>query len=728
MHDKGVIAMKRVECLVVLSLAFLTLVPNAFAQSTGQMYWIDNLSNNIERADLDGSNPEVYLNSPLGEARDIAIDAAVGKVYWTEFSLREIRRANFNGSAPEVVLSWVSAPEGIALDVTSGKVYWSSRSNDQIERADLDGNNQEVVVSGLSDPYGIAVDAAGGKLYWANSTSATIQRANLDGSNPEGVVTTGLTRPWDVALDTVAGKIYWTDTDAGKIQRADLDGSNVEDVRTGENYPETLAIDVSGGKVYWSGSSVQAVRRSNLDGSNIEEFLTALSNPSGLDLDTSAGKLYVSDRSYDKIVRSNLDGSSAEDAIVGLNPQGIAPDFLNGYLYRTDFHGNIYRTTVGGTILDDRIVEGLGHLGGITLDVAGGKMYWGNLDAGQIQRANLDGSGVESVVSGVSPNHLVLDAADRTVYWTSSGDNKIQRVNTDGTGLEDLIVGPNGFRAYAINFETAKMYWSISNNDTIWTASLDGSDVQTVVVPGAQLPRGLAIETGDDQIYLTEDLGRIMRANLDGSGAVTLVSGLRSAGQIVLGLETMTPTTLAWSRAVPAKNGVEISWGLAETESHTVFELWRAEAPAWAFRAVSGAAIAIDGGTYRALDTSVEPGGSYRYRVDIFDDESRRVLFETEAVTTPRPEFSLEQNWPNPFNPTTHIVFQLPEPMPVRLSVFDPEGKLVVTLFAGTAAPGRREVMWRGTDADGRPVSSGIYFYRLQAGKQVLTKKMLLLK
>ena len=89
---------------------------------------------------------------------------------------------------------------------------------------------------------------------------------------------------------------------------------------------------------------------------------------------------------------------------------------------------------------------------------------------------------------------------------------------------------------------------------------------------------------------------------------------------------------------------------------------------------------------------------------------------------------SLDQNFPNPFNPNTTISFTLPATSSVRLSVYDPEGKLVIVLVDDVLPQGFNEATWDSRDARGNPVSSGVYFYRLTAGNRTLTKKMVLLK
>ncbi|HXX65023.1 MAG TPA: FlgD immunoglobulin-like domain containing protein, partial [Bacteroidota bacterium] len=88
--------------------------------------------------------------------------------------------------------------------------------------------------------------------------------------------------------------------------------------------------------------------------------------------------------------------------------------------------------------------------------------------------------------------------------------------------------------------------------------------------------------------------------------------------------------------------------------------------------------------------------------------------------------------YPNPFNPTTQIRFSLPNVSTVSLVVYNILGQRIATLASGLAAAGEHVVTWNGRDQAGRAVSSGVYFYRLQAtgseGTFTNIKKMLLLK
>jgi hypothetical protein len=100
----------------------------------------------------------------------------------------------------------------------------------------------------------------------------------------------------------------------------------------------------------------------------------------------------------------------------------------------------------------------------------------------------------------------------------------------------------------------------------------------------------------------------------------------------------------------------------------------------------------------------------------------------TAKNTTLPDRFALYQNHPNPFNPTTEISFDLPEAANARLVIYNIMGQRVVTLVDRFTEAGTHSVTWNSTDDQGHRVGSGVYFYRLEAGAFVDTKKMILLK
>lgn len=91
-------------------------------------------------------------------------------------------------------------------------------------------------------------------------------------------------------------------------------------------------------------------------------------------------------------------------------------------------------------------------------------------------------------------------------------------------------------------------------------------------------------------------------------------------------------------------------------------------------------------------------------------------------------EFDLKQNYPNPFNASTTIKYDLKEPTNVKLYIYDILGKRIATLANELQSPGRKSIIWNGTDQNGNPVSTGVYFYNMIIDEDTFTKKMLLLR
>ncbi len=150
----------------------------------------------------------------------------------------------------------------------------------------------------------------------------------------------------------------------------------------------------------------------------------------------------------------------------------------------------------------------------------------------------------------------------------------------------------------------------------------------------------------------------------------------------------------------------------------------------------AGCGIAQDTGTYQTIGCSFEFGGlvdgaSPSTKSELMDEYLDHFGLTGTGVADGEqaaPRFALEQNRPNPFNPATTIAFELPEAGRVELSVYSAAGRRVAVLVDGDAIAGRHMATWNGTDETGRPVASGVYFFRLTRGSESVTRKGVLLK
>ncbi len=100
----------------------------------------------------------------------------------------------------------------------------------------------------------------------------------------------------------------------------------------------------------------------------------------------------------------------------------------------------------------------------------------------------------------------------------------------------------------------------------------------------------------------------------------------------------------------------------------------------------------------------------------------------TSNTEVPLSLIDLKQNYPNPFNPTTKIEFELKTSRLVNLKIYNAKGQLVKTLVNSKLDKGLHSIIWDGSDNQNKKHASGIYFYRLENGNQIITKKMIMIK
>jgi subtilisin family serine protease len=140
--------------------------------------------------------------------------------------------------------------------------------------------------------------------------------------------------------------------------------------------------------------------------------------------------------------------------------------------------------------------------------------------------------------------------------------------------------------------------------------------------------------------------------------------------------------------------------------------------------------------SYFFVDTTAVPGGTYEYRlapvsVNGLPLETQPLTAQvtfTPSDTTNLPPFALHQNVPNPFNPETAIAFDMRRSAHVRLTIYNAIGQEVRVLVDELRPAGQYTEVWDGTAASGRPLASGVYFYRLAAGPFFDAKKMILIR
>ena len=149
-----------------------------------KIYWADDISNTISRANLDGTGQELsFLTTGVIAPFDIEVDPLNGKIYWTEVGpSNDIKRANLSdGSNVEKVIEKLNWCQGIAIDYIRNRIYYNVLSG-QVYGASLDDPSDAQAITGLNVSFDLDVDIATGTLYLASGSGLK----NLTKANPDG--------------------------------------------------------------------------------------------------------------------------------------------------------------------------------------------------------------------------------------------------------------------------------------------------------------------------------------------------------------------------------------------------------------------------------------------------------------------------------------------------------------------------------------------------------------
>jgi len=173
-------------------------------------------------------------------------------------------------------------------------------------------------------------------------------------------------------------------------------------------------------------------------------------------------------------------------------------------------------------------------------------------------------------------------------------------------------------------------------------------------------------------------------------------------------------------------DAVLLTWSVSASSSFEGFNIYRSSGGEDAFVQLNNELIRpASEASYR--DDTALPGTSYLYRIGAVSREGEWSS-QTISIALPPKPTTLYQNYPNPFNPSTAIAFYLPSQQQVGLVIYDVSGAEVKTLVEGLKPAGKHIVNWDGRNGAGVRVSSGVYYYRLTAGREVITKKLVLVR
>ncbi len=453
-------------------------------------------------------------------------------------------------------------------------------------------------------------------------------------------------------------------------------------------------------------------------------------------------RIYSSSQNGD-IDRTNLDGTNQ----VAMKPTGSA-----------------HQQFINSLVLDKNNSSILYYAGGTSATTTG---IWRNNNIANGTNttgwAYLTGTDVGSAQAQVSAIAVSKTNSANVVYYgTDEGHvRKITNANGTPTISGDLNAGlPAGYvSCVAIdptNSEKAIVVFSNYNLQSLWYTTNGGTswtDIEGNLAgdsgPSIRWAEIFYVETVP-HIFLATSVGVYYTASLSGGTTVwtqeavntignvvsvhmdyrpadkILVVGTHGRGAFQTQIQSPLPVELnAFTHTVSGRN-VTLSWSTVSEVNNSGFDVERkAQDLEWKKAGfIKGYGNSSVTRNYTFTDNNLTPG-RYEYRIKQIDYNGNFRYYNLEgSVNIGVPDkFALEQNYPNPFNPTTKIRFDIPTTEFVTLKIFDVTGREIRTVVNEKLNAGIYE-----REFDGAGLTSGIYFYRLEAGDFKATKKMIMLK
>ena len=418
----------------------------ALDESGGKIYWTDWGTRRIHRSNLDGSGVEALVTAGLSYPRGIALDVSGGKIYWTDWGTDKIQRSNLDGSGVEdLVTTGLQDPSGIALDVSGGKMYWTDQGTDKIQRANLDGSGvEDLVTTGLDVPTSIAL---GFGLPVAAGTDLVIRTSVSDNTVPQSQsFTLWATVRNNGTEQAAATKLRYYRSDDATIEASDTEVgvSSVNSLASSATGDYSIDLTAPGSMgTYYYGACVESVSGESNTGNNCSSGVNVtvtgspdliVESPTVDDNTPTTGQSItfsatVRNQGTEQAAATTMRYYRSDDATIDASDTDVGTDDVSGL-------------SAGDTSAESISLNAPSDVG---------TYYYGacvESVSGESNTGNNCSSAVSITVAAVTPPGA--EVANR-MYWTDSGTDKIQRSNLDGSGVEDLVTTgleePRGHRA-----------------------------------------------------------------------------------------------------------------------------------------------------------------------------------------------------------------------------------------------------------------------------------------
>jgi Low-density lipoprotein receptor repeat class B/Secretion system C-terminal sorting domain len=547
---------------------FLFILSNLVAQQ--KIYWANN-NVGIMSANIDGTNSKIIIKNRILRINSHDIDTVNNKIFWTDDLKILIGKSNLDGSNSEIFTGLASStPRNIRVDNINNKIYWLEQTAKKMFRANLDGTAREIVISNLPDGYNtFELDLKNGKIFWIDGTNNKIVKTNLDISVKEdiAIVAQGVAIS-NLKLDYINKRIYWStveysDSIVNTIKTKTFLGLDEKTIFSRkystsyffffefeinpiqntiyiiDQFPTTGALGFLIGKLDGTGLTVPFGWGVSPTFSN---YRTDLKNNKIYAIGGFNGGAKIFQLSIYSTPPNTQYTYQAVTKETIISPNGIAVDKNAGKMYWTDpSNDKIQRANIDGSSIEDLVSTPFSKPMGIALDLVNKHMYWTERHTNSIKRANLDGTNVQTILSSLlfPPNCIALDVPNKKIYYALEGLTGLYRANFDGTGRALVFRSLSIMNQFALDLDNRKIYWSEAfisktiGSDAIIRTNMDAPPSDTIFATKRDTifrksftqDGGIALDVTNKKIYWIVD-SVLQRVNFDGTNPVNLINNL----------------------------------------------------------------------------------------------------------------------------------------------------------------------------------------------------------
>lgn len=481
----------------------------------------------IEVSWLDGTNRKVIYKSTTDNPRELAVNPVKGYLYWIDYGqFPMIARSWLDGTNRKpIVTSGISNPRDLTIDIATHDVYWVDSMKDAIFKVAYKGGNRQVIRRNLPSPKGLSI--LKGDLYWVDRNLQNIYKSSkLPGQVAAPVIVkSGLQNLRDITMMDVSNQpidstnpcsrlgngnceqlcfTYPQDSDkAGNRQCACATGTLVNSRKCATS-PEYLVF-ATRTEILSEHIDPDGID-SNVDSAKPFEPVVNLTNVVGVDFAYSKGRLFFTQIQPEPKIAwmDSKDPKEVHDILTsGINPEGIAYDWVHDKIYWTDSRNNsIYSMNSDGTQIVDMAY--VSRPRAIVVHPCKGLMFytdWGRFgESGKIYKSTMAGTLREALVSTnlTQPSGLAIDYDEDMLYFTDAVREVIERITFDGQRREVLVTAT--IYPFAITVGKNFIYWTDLQLRGVYRAEKHtGANMNEIVKRLDNSPRDIHIYAPDQQ-------------------------------------------------------------------------------------------------------------------------------------------------------------------------------------------------------------------------------------